>query len=80
MVRTKPPLGLPQPYGVGYVDLEGESPGSGLRVFCLFDPDGMDQLKIGSEVTLRVAPMGHDGRGGARLRPFFKPIDGKQER
>ena len=23
-VRTKPPLGLPQPYGVGYVDLDDE--------------------------------------------------------
>ncbi len=80
VVRTKPPLGLPQPYGVGYVDLDEDMPGAGLRIFCLFDPESMDHLRIGARVTLQAAPLGHDGRGAPRLRPFFKPVDGKQER
>ncbi len=79
LVRTKPPMGLPQPYGVGYVDLEADEAGPGLRVFCLFDPDFVDQLEIGAAVTLQVGPMGHDGRGEPRLRPFFKPVHVKQE-
>jgi uncharacterized OB-fold protein len=80
VVRIKPPLGLPQPYSVGYVDLDGDMTGSGLRVFCLFDPDSLDQLKIGMKVTLQVGPLGHDGREDMRLRPFFKPVNMKQER
>jgi uncharacterized OB-fold protein len=79
VVRTKPPLGLPQPYGVGYVDLGKGSAGSGLRVFCLFDPEFVDRLKIGEKVVLRVGLLGHNGRGEARLRPFFKPIDEEQK-
>ena len=80
VVRTKPPLGLPQPYSVGYVDLDGNTAGSGLRVFCLFDPDATARLEIGAKVALRVGPMGHDGRGNACLRPFFKPVDETRER
>lgn len=80
VVRTKPPLGLPQPYGVGYVDLAPGMAGPGLRVFCLFDPDSLDRLKIGAKVTLKVGPLGHDGRGEPRLRPFFKPVRVEQER
>ena len=80
VVRTKPPLGLPQPYGVGYVDLDKGMDGSGLRVFCLFDPDFVDELKIGEKVTLQVSPLGHNGRGEACLRPFFRPVDAEQER
>ena len=79
VVRTKPPLGLPQPYSVGYVDLEKESAGSGLRVFCLFDPESVDRLKIGQKVVLRVGPLGHDGRGETRLRPYFKPVHENEE-
>ncbi len=78
-VRIKPPLGLSQPYGVGYVDLDDEQNGSGLRVFCLFDPDSMDRLRIGGKVILNVAPLGHNGRGEVRLRPFFTPVQSKEE-
>lgn len=67
VVRTKAPLGLPEPYSVGYIDLDL----SGLRIFCLLDPECIDRLHIGSEVELRVSPLGHDGRGAPRLRPFF---------
>jgi uncharacterized OB-fold protein len=67
VVRTKPPLGLPQPYSVGYVDLAE----SGLRIFCLLDPMAIDRLRIGLPVRLAVAPLGHDGRGMPCLRPYF---------
>jgi uncharacterized protein len=79
VVRTKAPLGLPQPYAVGYVDLGEDMFGAGLRIFCLFDPESTDRLRIGAKVRLQAAPLGHDGRGAPRLRPFFKPIDGEQE-
>ncbi len=78
VVRTKPPLGLPQPYAVGYVDLEEGSAGAGLRVFSLFDPESIDDLQMGGQVTLQVSPLGHDGKGEACLRPYFKPL-GKTE-
>ena len=67
VVRTKPPFGLPQPYGIGYVDLTE----SGLRIFCLLDPASIDQLRIGLRVKLAVGPLGHDGHGAPRLRPYF---------
>lgn len=69
VVRTKPPLGLPQPYCVGYVDLDD----TGLRVFGLLDPERLEDLALGASVHLTVRPMGHDGRGEARLRPCFTP-------
>ncbi len=69
VIRTKPPLGLPAPYAVGYVDLAE----SGLRVFGLFDPEEIPHLKIGLAVRLAVKPLGHDGRGQPRLRPYFTP-------
>jgi uncharacterized OB-fold protein len=69
VVRTKPPLGLPQPYSVGYVDLAE----SGLRIFCLLDPMAIDRLRIGLPVRLAVSPLGHDGRGTPCLRPYFTP-------
>jgi len=69
IVRTKPPLGLPQPYSVGYIDLEE----TGLRVFCLLDPTAIPQLQIGLPVRLAVGPLGHDGSGSPRLRPYFTP-------
>lgn len=80
VVRTKPPLGLPQPYSVGYVDLNGNAAGSGLRVFCLFDPDSTERLEIGAKVTLQVGSLGHEGHGKARLRPYFKPVAQEQEK
>jgi uncharacterized OB-fold protein len=69
VVRTKPPLGLPQPYSVGYVDLAE----SGLRIFCLLDPAAIDQLRIGLPVCLAVALLGHDDHGMPCLRPYFTP-------
>ena len=69
IVRTKPPLGLPQPYGIAYVDLDG----CGLRVFCLLDPQRLDQCSIGTTVRLEVAPMGVDLLGKPCLRPYFTP-------
>jgi uncharacterized OB-fold protein len=79
-VRTKAPLGLPEPYAVGFVDLERETGEAGLRVFSLFDPESTDDLRIGARVTLQVAPLGHNGRGEPRLRPFFKLVREEQER
>ncbi|MBE9486352.1 MAG: OB-fold domain-containing protein [Chloroflexi bacterium] len=69
IVRIKPPLGFPSPYSVVYVDLAE----SGLRVFGLFDPEAIDQLRIGLEVNLAVEPLGHNGQGEPRLRPYFTP-------
>ncbi|MGD2124814.1 MAG: OB-fold domain-containing protein [Desulfobacteraceae bacterium] len=69
VVRTKPPLGLPQPYSVGYIDLSKTK----LRVFCLLDPGAIDQLRVGLLVRLAVGPLGHDGHGSPRLRPYFTP-------
>ena len=66
-VRAKPPLGLPQPYGVGFVDLADH----GLRVFALLDPECIDDFKIGAPVMLAVKPLGHDCKGRACLRPYF---------
>jgi uncharacterized OB-fold protein len=67
VVRTKPPLGLPRPYAIGYVDLEG----SMLRVFSLFNPDQIGQLQIGRMVQLAYGPLGEDGHGNPSRRPFF---------
>ncbi len=69
VVRIKPPLGFPSPYSVVYVDLAE----SGLRVFGLFDPEAIDQLRIGLEVDLAVGPLGHNGQDEPRLRPYFTP-------
>jgi len=69
VVRTKPPLGLPQPYGIGYVDLEE----TGLRVFCLMDPGALNELRVGLPVRLAVAALGIDSRGAPCLRPYFTP-------
>ena len=71
VVRTKPPLGLPAPYAVGYVDLES----CGLRVFSLLDAAKTEGLWIGGQVRLAVAALGHDGHGNACLRHYFTPVD-----
>ena len=70
VVRRRPPLGLPEPYGVGYIDLAEH----GLRIFCLLDPAAVDRLRIGSPMRLMVGPLGHDGQGSRRLRPYFTPV------
>ncbi len=67
VVRTKPPLGLPAPYAVGYVDLVD----CGLRVFALLDPAQVGRFSIGLPVRLAVAPLGNDGHGEPCHRPYF---------
>lgn len=68
IIRTRPPYGLPRPYGVALIDLE-DAP---LRVFCLLDPACLDDFAIGSPVQLAVAPLGHDGQNQPCLRPIFQ--------
>ena len=70
VVRTKPPLGLPQPYSVGYVDLAA----GGLRIFSLLDPAAIDDLRIGLPVRVVVGPLGRDSQGDPCLRPYFAPL------
>ena len=67
VVRIKPPLGLPQPYAVGYIDI------GGLRIFSLLDPDRVEELHIGQHVRLAVRQLGVDGLGKPCLRPYFTP-------
>jgi uncharacterized OB-fold protein len=67
VVRTKPPMGLPEPYSVGLIDLDE----TGLRVFGLLEPERMEDLCLGARVHLTVRALGHDGRGETRLRPCF---------
>jgi uncharacterized OB-fold protein len=71
VIRTKAPMGLPEPYGVGYVDLAG----SGLRIFCLLDPEAIDNLCVGAPVRLRVGQIGNDVNGNPCLRPYFTPLN-----
>ena len=71
VIRTKAPMGLPEPYGVGYVDLAG----SGLRIFCLLDPEAIDNLCVGAPVRLRVGQIGNDVNGNLCLRPYFTPLN-----
>jgi uncharacterized OB-fold protein len=68
VVRTKPPLGLPQPYAVAYIDLENVP----LRVFCLLDPEQIGNTVIGAKVRLSVGPLGTNNAGQDCLRPFFQ--------
>lgn len=67
-VRSRAPYGLPEPYAVGYVDLDR----SGLRVFGLFAPQATEQLRIGAEVELSVIPLGVNAEGRPCLRPAFQ--------
>jgi uncharacterized OB-fold protein len=69
IVRTKPPFGLPQPYAVGYVDLEED----GLRIFGLFDPQRIADLHLGQRVKLDVGVIGVDPSGEPCLRYYFTP-------
>ena len=70
VVRRKPPLGLPEPYGLGYIDLAEHD----LRIFCLLDPAAVNQLRVGLPMRLAVGSLGHDGQGSPRLRPYFTPM------
>jgi uncharacterized OB-fold protein len=74
IVRIKPPMGLPQPYAVGYIDI------AGLRIFSLLDPGRVDELKIGQQVVLAVKQLGVDAGGKPCLRPYFTPVSKKVDR
>ncbi len=69
VVRVRPPWGLPRPYGIGYVDLDG----SGLRVLGLLSPDALEKMEIDLPLRLAVGEMGNDLRGKPCLRPYFVP-------
>ena len=71
VIRRKAPLGLPEPYPVGYIDLIEND----LRIFCLLDPEAIDQFRIGLAVQLGVGVLGTDGRGEPVLRPYFTPLN-----
>ncbi|WP_321393726.1 Zn-ribbon domain-containing OB-fold protein [Emcibacter sp.] len=73
-VRTKPPLGLPRPYTVAWIDLEETS----LRVFSLIDPETAEEARIGSAVFLKILPLGVNLANEPCLRPCFS-ISEKQE-
>lgn len=67
-VRMKPPLGLPSPYWVGYVDLDEVR----LRIFGLLDAT-VPGYRIGQPVELRAGALGVDVDGHPCLRPYFAP-------
>ncbi len=71
VVRIKPPLGLPQPYAVAYIDLLSVP----LRIFCLLDPEQAEEAAIGGKVVLSVGAVGQNNAGQACLRPFFQLLD-----
>ena len=70
-IRSKPPLGLPMPYRVGYVDLERVP----LRVFALIDPALDRSPEIGQRVQLAVSPMGENALGQPCRRPYFTTVN-----
>lgn len=69
-IRTRPPLGLPRPYSVAYVDL-ADVP---LRVFSLMNPAEAGQYQIGQAVELNVAPLGLNNEKQICLRPYFSSL------
>jgi uncharacterized OB-fold protein len=75
VVRTKAPFGLPQPYAIGYVDLEKD----GLRIISLLDSEKLAHLAVGVPVTLRVDVVGVGPDGQPCLRYFFSPKDERRE-
>lgn len=75
LVRTKAPFGLPQPYAVGYVDLQTD----GLRIISLLDPERLQDLAIGMPMELRVAPLGLGADEQPCLRYYFTPEESKEK-
>ncbi|HYD70089.1 Zn-ribbon domain-containing OB-fold protein [Azospirillum sp.] len=71
LVCVKPPYGLPTPYAVGYVDIDG----TGLRVFGLFDPQSLDALVPGLRVELVARRLGVGNDGNECLRPVFRCLE-----
>jgi uncharacterized OB-fold protein len=69
IVRTRPPFGLPEPYAVGYVDLDD----CGLRIISLLDPEKTEDLAIGQRVALKVGPLGVNPGGEPCIRYLFSP-------
>lgn len=67
VVRTKAPFGLPEPYAVGYVDLDDYD----LRIFALLDPLQVEGLAIGRSLKLMVGQIGQNIDGQDCLRPYF---------
>lgn len=67
VIRTRAPYQLPEPYAVGYIDLDA----SDLRVFGLFHPQATEALQVGLPVSLSVLPLGVDNDGKPCLRPVF---------
>lgn len=76
VIRTRAPYQLPEPYAVGYIDLEE----SGLRVFGLFAPQSTERLQIGMEVKLIVIPLGVDNQGIRCCRPVFVSLSSDDAR
>lgn len=70
VVRVKAPFGLPEPYAVGYVDLDAAP----LRIFGLLMAPAIADLRTGLAVDLVVMPLGVDNRGEPCLRPVFRPL------
>lgn len=67
VVRTRAPFALPEPYAVGYVDLEDVP----LRVFALLDPAAIPYLAVGSRVVLKSMQLGENALAAPCLRPVY---------
>ncbi|HBR98977.1 MAG TPA: hypothetical protein DD979_16605 [Gammaproteobacteria bacterium] len=73
-VQTKAPYGLPEPYTVGYIELNE----NGLRVFGLFAPEVSGDIEIGTEVVISLQALGLDGQQQPCLRPVFTVANDKE--
>jgi len=58
-----------RPYGVGMVDLP-----EGLRVIGRLDHDAPEQVGVGGEVELVIAPLGRDAEGREVISWQWRPI------
>jgi len=67
VVRTRAPFALPEPYAVGYVDLQDVP----LRVFALLDPAAIPYLRVGAGLTLKSMLLGENALATPCLRPVF---------
>jgi len=62
----------PQPYASGYVDLDEDN----IRVYSLFDPAKVEDIRIGQRVTLKCGQIGVGLDGNPCLRYYFTPVEG----
>lgn len=67
VVRTRAPFALPEPYAVGYVDLEDVP----LRVFALLDPAAIPLLQMGDRLVLKSMQLGENAEAMPCLRPVY---------